>query len=44
MQPVCGQPAAVHFLSFPQAGTSMIEFSQLGKNNGKSDLVCEKSQ
>ena len=35
---MCGQRAAVRFLSFPRSGTGMI-----GKNNGTPELVCEKT-
>ena len=38
-----GRRAAVFFPSFPiRAGTSMLELSHMGKNNGNPHLVCEK--
>ena len=30
------------FLSFPMAGSGVIEISHIGNNNGNPDLVCEK--
>ena len=39
---MCGQRAAVHFyLSLGLVQVCEIEISQIGKNNGNPDLVCE---
>ena len=41
---MCSQREAIHFLSFPRAGTRVceIELCHMGKNNRNPDMVCEK--